>query len=196
MPSLRERKKADTRDAIRAAAVELFCADGYEATTMDAVAEAADVSVRTVFRYFPTKEDLVFDEVDGDLADLADLLASRPADEPLMAGLRAVVEVLADRDEVTRVHDARLAPLLHSVPALRRRYLEVLDHVEDTVRDWARARLGAGPDDLRPAIVAACVVAVQRVVVDALAAGDTRPPAEVIRPALEFLASGFGDLDP
>ncbi len=196
MPTLRERKKADTRDAIRAAAVELFWTDGYEATTMDAVAEAADVSVRTVFRYFPTKEDLVFDEVDGDLADLADLLASRPADEPLMAGLRAVVEVLAGRDEVARSADARLAPLLHDEPALRRRYLETLDHVEETVRDWARTRLDAGPDDLRPAIVAACVVAVQRVVVEAIAGGDPRPLPEVLRPAMEYLTSGFGDLDP
>ncbi|HEY8058482.1 MAG TPA: TetR family transcriptional regulator, partial [Acidimicrobiales bacterium] len=144
MHNLRERKKADTREAIRAAAVELFCAQGFDATTMDAVAEHANVSVRTVFRYFPTKEDLVFADVEGDLSDLRELLDARPATEPVMAGLRAAVEVLAGRME-TGHKDVRLAPLLHDEPALRQRYLAVLDRVEETVADWARIRLHAGP---------------------------------------------------
>src|SRR5688572_3562429 len=112
MHNLRERKKADTREAIRSGAIDLFCTHGFEATTMDAVAALADVSVRTVFRYFPTKEDLVFADVEGDLADLRELLDGRPADEPVMISLRAVVEVLAGRMDSGR-EDVRLAPLLH-----------------------------------------------------------------------------------
>jgi AcrR family transcriptional regulator len=195
MSSLRERKKADTRESIRAAAVDLFCTDGFEGTTMDAVAAAADVSVRTVFRYFPTKEDLVFADIEADLADFRQLLDDRPADEPLMTSLRAVVEVLAGRMESGEDADARLAPLLHDEPALRQRYLGVMDRVEHTVADWARVRLRAGPADLRPVLLAAFVVAGQRVVVDAVVAGHDRPLAELIREAVALIGRGFDHLD-
>ena len=195
MHSLRERKKADTREAIRGAAVDLFCRDGFEATTMDAVAAAADVSVRTVFRYFPTKEDLVFADVEADLEDLRTLLDARPADEPVMGSVRAVVEVLAGRMDGGREADVRLAPLLHDEPALRQRYLGVLDRVEYTIADWARQRLAAGPGDLRPGLLAACMVSVQRVVVDAVVAGDPRPLPDLIREAVALVGRGFDQLD-
>ncbi len=195
MPSLRERKKADTHEAIRRAAADLFLAEGYDATTMEAVAEAANVSVRTVFRYFPTKEALFFGGADGDLADLRELLDARPEDEPVMQSVRAVIEVFVARIEHVEEIDRRLAPLLRDVPALRQHYLGVLDQVEATMADWARARLGATPRDLRPGLLAACVVSIQRVVVDAIVAGDDRPVAEVIRAAADLLAKGFDQLE-
>jgi len=195
MNNLRERKKADTREAIRAAAVELFCTHGFDATTMDAVAAAADVSVRTVFRYFPTKEDLVFADVDADLDDLRALLDARPDDEPVMSSVRAVVEVLAGRMEGGRDADVRMAPLLHDEPALRQRYLAVLDQVEETIADWARSRLDSGPGDLRPGLLAASMISVQRVVVDAVVAGDPRPLSELIVEAVALIGRGFDQLD-
>jgi AcrR family transcriptional regulator len=195
MHNLRERKKAHTREAIQGAAVELFCTHGFDATTMDAVAEHANVSVRTVFRYFPTKEDLVFADVEGNLADFRELLDARPATEPVMDGLRAAVEVLAGRME-TGHEDVRLAPLLRDEPALRQRYLAVLDGVEETVADWARTRLHAGPADLRPGLLAACMVSVQRVVVDAMMAGDPRPLSDLVREAVGIIGRGFDQLDP
>jgi AcrR family transcriptional regulator len=195
MHGLRERKKADTHDAIRAAAAELFLEQGYDATTMEAVAEAANVSVRTVFRYFPAKEDLVFDDK-TDLADLRDLLEARPTDEPIMTSVRAVIEVLASRIEAGEGEDRRLAPLLHEVPALRQRYLGMLDTLEETVATWARTRLEAPPGDLRPGLLAACLVSIQRVIVDAIIAGDPRPVPDLIRESVTLLADGFQQLEP
>jgi AcrR family transcriptional regulator len=195
MHGLRERKKADTHEAIRAAAVDLFLEHGYEGTTMEAIADAAHISVRTVFRYFPTKEDLLFGDVEHELADLRDLLEARPAGEPLLQSVVAVVEVLASRMEEEHHEDARLAPLLHDEPGLRQRYLGVLDRVEETVADWARARLDAGPGDLRPGLLAACVVAIQRVVVDAIVDGDPRSVGDLIREASALLSNGFEALD-
>jgi AcrR family transcriptional regulator len=196
MHSLRERKKADTHEAIRSAAADLFLAHGFDGTTMEAVADAANVSVRTVFRYFPTKEDLFFGDVEDDLADLRELLDARPADEPLMTSVLEVVELLAGRMEGNQEDDVRLAPLVHTEPALRQRYLTMLGDLEATVADWARGRLGAKPGDLRPGLLAACVVSLQRVVVDAIMAGDARPVSDLIREAVALLAEGFQQLEP
>ncbi|MFC7568621.1 TetR family transcriptional regulator [Actinomadura namibiensis] len=76
---LRERKKARTRRALAAAALRLFAERGYEETTIADIAEAAEVSPRTFFAYFPSKEDVVFAEVDDRLAEVGELLAGRRA---------------------------------------------------------------------------------------------------------------------
>src|SRR4051794_17055675 len=83
MDGLRERKKRQTRDAIASAAMALFRARGYHAVTVADVARAADVSEKTVFNYFPTKEDLVFSRTDDRLAERAEAIRSRPAGVPL-----------------------------------------------------------------------------------------------------------------
>ncbi|MFH9138921.1 TetR family transcriptional regulator [Streptomyces sp. NPDC017524] len=86
---LRERKKAKTRASIQQEALRLFREQGYEATTMEQIAEAAEVSQSTVFRYFPTKEELVAsDEQD---AFFIDAWRSQPADLPVLRALRQAI---------------------------------------------------------------------------------------------------------
>jgi AcrR family transcriptional regulator len=77
-PGLRERKKQRTRETIARVAVELFSERGYHATTLAEIAEAADVSTRTIFSYFPSKEDILF----CDFPDLKDALARALAERP------------------------------------------------------------------------------------------------------------------
>jgi AcrR family transcriptional regulator len=84
-PGLRERKKQQTRERVRREAYRLFTEQGYEATTIDQIAEAAEISPSTFFRYFPTKEDVVIqDEYDPALAEA---LRSRPAGEPIIEAI-------------------------------------------------------------------------------------------------------------
>ena len=92
MEGLRERKKRQTRDAIAAAAMELFQARGFEEVTVADVARAADVSEKTVFNHFPTKEDLVFARGD----ELRDALLA-PGEGEVLLG-REVVEHRLLRD--------------------------------------------------------------------------------------------------
>jgi AcrR family transcriptional regulator len=87
--SLRERKKQRTRALIRDTALELFATNGYEATTIKSIAEAADVASRTVTLHFPAKDDLLFVDDDPFPADrLADRLADRPSGQTALAALR------------------------------------------------------------------------------------------------------------
>ncbi|MER7350762.1 TetR family transcriptional regulator [Streptomyces aurantiacus] len=120
---LRERKKLKTRIAIRDATYRLIREQGYEATTVEQIAEAAEVSPSTVFRYFPTKEDIVLtDEYDPLLEE--DLRA-RPADEPIVESLRQVLRRAvrlgpAEEPEISRLR----TKLMVEVPAVRSRMLE------------------------------------------------------------------------
>ncbi|MFI8082452.1 TetR family transcriptional regulator [Kitasatospora sp. NPDC086009] len=121
--SLRERKKLRTRRTIRREAYRLMAAQGYENTTVEQIAAAAEVSQSTFFRYFATKEDLVLTD-EYDPAIVSALLA-RPADEPFLRSCREAIvglirELIQDeRDELlTRLR------LIHDVPALRARMRE------------------------------------------------------------------------
>src|SRR2546428_13563296 len=77
-PGLRQRKKQRTRETIARAAHELFVERGYDATTLPDIAAAADVSTRTIFAYFPSKEDILFSDLEQMKAALAQELAERP----------------------------------------------------------------------------------------------------------------------
>jgi AcrR family transcriptional regulator len=115
---LRERKKAKTRAAIQHEALALFRHQGYETTTMEQIAERAEVAVSTVFRYFPAKEDLVLrDEYDPLLAEA--LAAVLPGIEPVQAVRQALGAVLAglSAEETADMRDR--AALALGVPALR-----------------------------------------------------------------------------
>ncbi|TYK46748.1 TetR/AcrR family transcriptional regulator [Actinomadura decatromicini] len=115
---LRELKKARTRAAIQREALRLFREQGYESTTVEQVAQAAEVAHTTVFRYFPTKEDLVItDETDPVFFES---LRAQPPDLPPIQALRAALrDVLGgfSADDLAAGHDRTV--LILSVPALR-----------------------------------------------------------------------------
>ncbi|MFI0998988.1 TetR/AcrR family transcriptional regulator [Streptomyces galbus] len=143
---LRERKKIKTRTAIREATYALIEEQGYEATTIEQIAERAEVSPSTVFRYFPTKEDIVLtDEYDPLMLQE---LRSRPADEPWTDSVRYVVGravQMSDQDlEVTRLR----AHLMNQVPAVRARMLETMSVTGRMLAEAVAERAGLGTDDL------------------------------------------------
>ena len=88
---LRENKKAKTRKAISDLATQLFLERGYHAVTTAEIAERAEVSVATLFNYFPVKEALVFDEDEELEAALVDAVLSRPAGQSILEALRAFI---------------------------------------------------------------------------------------------------------
>ncbi|MFD6437511.1 TetR/AcrR family transcriptional regulator [Streptomyces venezuelae] len=146
-PGLRERKKLKTRLAIRDATYRLIREQGYEATTVEQIAEAAEVSPSTVFRYFPAKEDIVLtDELDPFLETQ---LRERPADEPIVESLRivlrrAVSSGFAEQPEVSRLR----TKLMIEVPAVRSRMLESMSVTGGILCRVIAERTGRDPGDL------------------------------------------------
>jgi AcrR family transcriptional regulator len=94
--SLRERKKDASRQAIEEAAWELFAEKGFDATTVSEIADRANVAPRTFFRYFPSKEAVLFPEIDETLEGLAAAFRARPADEPELISLIEAISATAE----------------------------------------------------------------------------------------------------
>jgi AcrR family transcriptional regulator len=154
---LRERKKAKTRAAIRAHAMRLFEEQGYAATTVDQIAEAADVSQSTFFRYFPTKEEVVLTD-DYDPPMIAELRAQPPEVGPIEAirlSVRAIYEQLTP-EEWDQEHRRQL--LIESVPELRARNAEQYTQIVGLLGSAVAERAGLPADDFSSRVLAGAVI--------------------------------------
>jgi AcrR family transcriptional regulator len=155
-PGLRERKKQKTRDTIIKVALELFAERGYEQTTIAEIADAAEISPRTIFAYFPSKEDILFCDLPESQERLAQALRERPAGKTALDVLRDFIagsllnpdhnealrkRILASDETLMRAERARFAPF------------------EELMMEAIAEDLHAGPDDIRPQIVAAALIA-------------------------------------
>ncbi|MFE9098650.1 TetR/AcrR family transcriptional regulator [Streptomyces sp. NPDC007264] len=147
---LRERKKIKTRTAIRKATYRLVQEQGYDATTIEQIAEAAEVSPSTVFRYFPTKEDIVITDEYDPLPEEA--LRARPVDEPVMESLRQVLRTAAERsmsgEYETPEETALRGRLMIEVPAVRSRITESMSVTGRMMCEVVAERTGRAPGDL------------------------------------------------
>ena len=119
-PGRRARKKRQTRDELMHHAARLFADRGFDAVTTEDIAEAADVSQRTFFRHFPSKEAVLYGHVDELRDTMAAAFAARPADEHVVDAVRSAVSTIADHYAAN--HDeaflqARLAAEFPSVAA-------------------------------------------------------------------------------
>ncbi|MER6417241.1 TetR family transcriptional regulator [Streptomyces sp. NPDC001137] len=154
---LRERKKIKTREAIRTATYALIEEQGYDATTIEQIAERAEVSPSTVFRYFPTKEDIVLtDEYDPLMLEE---LRARPADESWIESVRHVMRKSLDfmaqeSPEVIRLR----AHLGVQVPAVRSRMYESMSETGRLMRGAIAERFGLDPDSLEVRVYAMSLI--------------------------------------
>ncbi|MBM7086346.1 TetR/AcrR family transcriptional regulator [Micromonospora sp. WMMD734] len=153
--SLRDRKRARTRQALVDAAVDLFGRQGYEATTIAEIAAAADIGTRTFFSYFPSKEDLLFPEADRRVRVAVEAIAGRsPDEEPAEVLLRALRQANDESGDMTGPLAALRIRLTMEVPAVRGRALQLQ---WESQREIARHLAAAYPDRLDEVSAAALV---------------------------------------
>ncbi|WP_084264990.1 acyl-CoA-like ligand-binding transcription factor [Actinomadura macra] len=144
---LRERKKLRTRRAIQDQALRLFEEQGYDETTVEQIAAAAEISPSTFFRYFPTKEDVVVtDEYDPIMAEL---FREQPADLSPIEALRATMrEILPQMYETDLDAMTARMRLTACVPALRARTFESLrEGTHAVLKELVAERVGRSQDD-------------------------------------------------
>lgn len=195
---LRERKKLRTREALADAAFDLFQRKGFEATTVDEIAEQVEFSPRTFFRHFASKEDVALTLMEQQFAGVYVALAARPAHEPVVTALRhATVEVMRSCEagaagfDTDRYHCAQ--KLISENPSVRGRALELAATRLDELAAQVAKRMGVDPaTDPRPTLVAAVATTAVQTAVVAWRELEPQTPASVLADrALALLEEGI-----
>ena len=156
---LRERKKARTRASLREHALRLFREQGYQATTVEQIAAAAEVSASTFFRYFPTKEDVVLQD-DMDTRMVAALAAQPPELGPVAAARAAARQMFASYTAADMDIVRETTRLTMTVPEVRSRALDEFARTISVVGEAVAKRAGRPADDLAVRTTAGAIIGV------------------------------------
>jgi AcrR family transcriptional regulator len=194
---LRERKKEKTRDALARSALSLFAKRGFDNVTVEEIAASCEVSPRTFFRYFASKEDVLFAESDAHRRRLLAALAEHDAGEPPFAVLESALLVVAadyanERDTLRARHE-----IVRSTPSLRTRVSERQQGWEAEVVDQLRVTSPRARrmSDLELRLVVASATSALRVAVEAWIAadsdGDGHDLEDLLDKAFRRLRAGF-----
>lgn len=190
----RERKKQATRYALRHAALRLAFERGVDQVTVEDISEWADVSPRTFFNYFGCKEDALVGESPEAEEELRGAIAARPAGEPALETLRAVLKDFGAAHTTSEYReDAQLRQqLVAANPSLLPRRLAHYASLERVLTEELAVRTGGDARrDLRPALLAAVGVTVARLSFQRWTDGGDRPLSECIDEAFDLLAHGL-----
>ena len=189
-PGLRERKKARTRAAIQEHALRLFRQNGYEATTVEQIAEAAEVSPSTFFRYFPTKEDVVAYDALDPLVMAA--WRSQPNDLSPIAAIRVAMREVAESMTTSQVDELMdRGRLLYSVPELRQAAISELLRSGAMVAEELAARLGRPADDFELRVFSGAVMGAMMAAMIPMLDKPSLQMLEMADLALEFVEKGM-----
>jgi AcrR family transcriptional regulator len=193
-PNRRERKKIETRAALEEAALRLFAEKGYEQTTVEEISAAADVAVRTFFRYFSSKQHVLFGDVAHNrVIRMRAALGVRPVGEDPVESVRAVLDHLdlvgvdEERQILLRVQ------LMERQPSLRATYLLLTHELRQVLVDFIAERTGLSPDkDPYPLLLASAAATSWDVALCLWSAsGGRRSLGDLRRQAFAALTAGI-----
>lgn len=188
---LRELKATRTRQQIVEVALDLFIEQGYDATTMEQIAERAEVGNTTLYRYFPSKDLLILDPLNESI-NLGARLRKRPADEPLRVALGAAIHDSLDDvdvdDEDGRV--AELRRIIDNAPIPRARLWDLAARSQRDLESAIAERTRRQAGDLQVAITAHITFAMFQIAADTWWAGDRdTPPSAIVDEVLRGLSA-------
>src|SRR5436190_12408934 len=194
-PGLRERKKQQTRDKIARVALELFAERGYDQTTLAEIADAADVSTRTIFAYFESKEDILFCDEPAFYDSLKEALDARAAGVTTVDVLREFVLSAVSEDDSLKLRKKVVSDAKSLRLAERARFAQA----EELIAESIARDLNSGPGDIRPALVAASMIAAFTAMRDRIEAESGEPLSHeqamaILDEVLEFVRGGLDGL--
>jgi AcrR family transcriptional regulator len=190
---LRERKKQQTRDTIERVALGLFAERGYDETTLAEIAEAADVSPRTIFSYYESKEDILFCSEAVFLDQLKERLEQRPPGTTTVDAIRDFIASIPPPDKQALLRKR----IIGNSAALQMKIRAHLGQLEPLLTESIAKDLDAGPDDIRPPLLAASMTAAFTTVRDRLLEAGAGGPVTheeamgTLDQVLEFMRGGL-----
>ena len=161
VPGLRARKRRQTRERLTRAAMALFLERGFEATTLDDIAAAADISRRSFFHYFASKEDVVFAWQEDSTAALIAAVAARPAGESMLAAAENAITAMVRQLEPGEA--IAMARLKRDNPALQARDQVKYEKLERALAEALGRRAGHKTEKLKARLVAMIATGAMRV---------------------------------
>jgi AcrR family transcriptional regulator len=169
-PGLRERKKQQTREAIAAAAVEMFAERGFDAVTVAGVARRANVSEATVFNYFPTKEDLIYGRLEEFETAMVRAVRDRAPGQSIIEAVAALLleprGLLASNDPQARARLMTVNRIIANSPSLLARERQIYDRYTRTLAELIAEERSVGPDDVESWVVANAIIGLHRGLVE------------------------------
>lgn len=189
---LRERKKRERRQRIEDVAIALFEQQGFEDTTIEQIAAAADIAPRTFFSYFDSKDDVVLADYADRLDRIVGELDQRPADEPIWTALRSSFAVVASDYEAETDRLAQRFAIMAATPSVRARSLQLQAGWELILESHIAARLGVFADDPEPGLLAAAALALMRASLRHwLVVDRTTPLPTLVQTSFDRLGAGL-----
>ena len=176
-PGLRERKRQQTRERLTQVAMALFLERGFEATTLDDIASAADISRRSFFHYFASKEDVVFAWHEESTAALIAAVAARPANESMLAAAENAISAMVRQLEPGEA--IAMARLKRDNPALQARDQVKYEKLERALAEALGKRAGHKTEKLQARLVAMIATGAMRIGGELWAAEGAREKPEV-----------------
>lgn len=190
------RPPTTNREQIAAVALELFERDGFEATSVADIAAAVGVERRTIFRYFPSKNDLVWGDFDAVIKRLRGHLEEAGPEVPLMEALRRAA-VLSNSYPAEQLPELRIRmTLITTEPALQANSMLRYAAWRQAIAAWAAGRLGAADDDLVPELISFAALATSMAAFNRWVRLPEEDLARCLEEAYRMLADGFPDARP
>ena len=178
VPGLRERKRQQTRERLTRAAMALFLERGFEATTLDDIAAAADISRRSFFHYFASKEDVVFAWHEETTAALIAAVEARPANESMLTAAENAISAMARQLEPGEA--IAMARLKRDNPALQARDQVKYEKLERALAAALEKRAGHKTEKLGARLVAMIATGAMRIGGELWAAEGAREKPEAL----------------
>jgi AcrR family transcriptional regulator len=192
-PGLRERKKQQLREKIANTALRLFAERGYDETTLAEIAEAADISPRTIFAYYESKEDILFCDEEAYLEQLRQKLEQRPPGATTVDAIREFISSVPTADDQAMLRKQVVA----NSPALQMKIRARIGQLEPLLTQSIAKDLDAEPGDIRPPLLAASMIAAFTTVRDRLSEAEAGEPISheqamgTLDEVLEFMRGGL-----
>ncbi|MGB3480591.1 MAG: mycofactocin system transcriptional regulator [Mycobacterium sp.] len=185
------RKRSTTRDHIADVAIDLFCTHGFDAVSVDDVAQAAGIARRTLFRYYASKSAIPWGDFDVHLAQLRELFAAIDPDVPVREALRSGLLAFNTFDEEEAIRHRERMRMILETAELQAYSMTMYAGWRRVIAEFVAYRRNQLPDDIGPQAVAWMMLGVALSAYEHWLADDAMPLTEALGQAFEVVASGL-----